>query len=111
MTESPSPEATSEPTEATTTSVRTDILAGVALTVEEVEPGVFHVVNDGVRDPSSTDNVGIAVGHDGAVWLLRQPEFLRLGADAATAWPDDKSSGWRPARRSGCAEGGCRASR
>ena len=46
---SPTTEATGEPTEAPATSVRTDILPGVELTVEEIEPGVFHVISDGVR--------------------------------------------------------------
>ena len=85
---SPTVEATSEPTEAPTTSVRTDILPGVALTVEEVEPGVFHVVNDGVRDLVLGGDTDIVAGHDGGIWLLRKNQFIRLGSEAGHAWPD-----------------------
>jgi len=92
-TESPSTtaEATVEPTDAPTTSVRTDILPGVTLTVEEVEPGVFHVLGDGVRDLHSGPATDIVAGHDDGIWLLRKNRFFRLGADVAQAWPTEGS--------------------
>ena len=93
---SPTTEATSEPTKAPTTSVRTDILPGVALTVEEVEPGVLRVVSDGVRDTTSKDNMGVEVGRDSAVWLIQREHFSRLGTEAATAWPGDVSRDQTP---------------
>jgi len=86
---SPSPtiEATSEPTEADTTSVRSDILPGVELTVEKVEPGIYRVVNDGVRDLHSGRQTDIVAGHDDGIYLLRKNRFVRLGSDAGHAWP------------------------
>jgi hypothetical protein len=68
-------------------TTNTDILPGVTLTVEEVEPGVFRVVNDGVRDLDPGGNHGIAAGYDGNVWLLQEDEFLRLGSEEAHGWP------------------------
>ena len=62
-------------------TVRSDILPGVALTVEEVEPGFYEVVNDGVRDLRSVEAVDIVAGYDGGVWLLREDGFFRLGND------------------------------
>ena len=77
----PTTEATSEATKAPTTSVRTDILPGVALTVEEVEPGVYRVVNDRVRDLILGGNTDIVAGHDGGIWLLRKNQFVPLGGE------------------------------
>ena len=80
--------------EAPATSVRTDILPGVELTVEEVEPGVFHVLNDGVHDLVLGSNTDIVAGHDDGIYLLRKNQFIRLGSAAGHAWPE----GGRPLR-------------
>jgi hypothetical protein len=55
------------------------LLPGVQLTVEEVDPGVYRVLGDGVRDLPGRNMIGIAVGQDGGVWVLRSQRFLRLG--------------------------------
>jgi hypothetical protein len=88
VTASPEPEVTSEASESADPSVRTDILPGVGLTVEEVEPGVFRVMNDGVRDLRSGRKTDIVAGHDDGIWLLRKNQFFRLGSEAGHAWPD-----------------------
>ena len=88
VTAPPTIEATSAPTEAPTRPVRTDILAGVELTVEEVEPSVFRVVNDGVRDLVLGGNTDIVAGHDGGIYLLRKHQFIRLGSESGQAWPE-----------------------
>jgi hypothetical protein len=67
-----------------------DILPGVTLTVEEVEPGVFRVVDDGVRDLAKANDLDIVAGHDGGIWLLRPQRFVRLGDDEWHAWPTGK---------------------
>ncbi|MGD8682742.1 MAG: hypothetical protein PVG27_02245 [Chloroflexota bacterium] len=85
----PTTEATSEATEAPTTSVRTDILPGVALTVAEVEPGVYRVVNDGVRDLILGGNTDIVAGHDGGIWLLRKNQFVPVGGEGY-GWGTEK---------------------
>jgi hypothetical protein len=90
VTASPATEASTRPTEPSTSSdpsVRTDILPGVALTVEEVAPGVFHVVNDGVRDIAPGTDTDVVAGYDGGIWFLQKNRFLRLGSDAEHAWP------------------------
>jgi hypothetical protein len=87
MSASPASEVTSEPTEAPTTRARTDLLAGVALTVEEVEPGVYRVVDDGVRDLASVGKRDIVTGYDGGLRLLWEDGFLRLGSDESHQWP------------------------
>ena len=87
VTDSPERAVTSEPTEVPDPSVRTDILPGVALTVEEVEPSVFRVVDDGVRDLTSVDAEDIAAGYDGGIRLLREDDFIRLGSDETHQLP------------------------
>jgi len=67
-------EATDTKVSATTTS---DILPGVALTVEEVEPGVFRVVSDGVRDLEQVRMT--VVGDDGSVWMDAASGIFELG--------------------------------
>ena len=57
------------------------------MVTEEVEPGVFRLVNDGVRDLSSTDAIDVVAGYDGGIWLLREQGFLRLGSDGVHRWP------------------------
>ena len=58
VTESPLPMTTEE------------MLSGIV--TEEVEPGVYQVVNDGVRDlssaPSKSDRFEVVAGHDGSIW-------------------------------------------
>ena len=66
----------------------TDILPGVLLSVEEEEPGIFKVVNDGARDLALGDDTDIVAGHDGGIWLLREDHFIRLGSDVAHVWPE-----------------------
>jgi len=61
------------------------------MVAEEVRPGISRVVNDGVRDLSSTDAVEVVAGYDGGIWLIREEGFRRLGSDAFHEWP--KGSG------------------
>jgi len=89
MTASPESSASSEPSEAPAISLPTDILPGVELTMEEVEPGVYRVIDDGVRDLASQRNISVVAGHDGGIWLLRQNRFFRLG-DEGHGWATQK---------------------
>jgi hypothetical protein len=96
--------ATMAATEATTP----DLLPGVDLVTEEVEPGVYQVLSDGVRDlsraiardPLTPEGAetrsaylnelhrgAIETDADGGVWLLWPDRFFRLGADTTAAWP------------------------
>jgi hypothetical protein len=74
-------EAAVAATEATDTKVSTttasDILPGVALTVEELEPGVFRVISDGVRDLEQVNMT--VVGDDGSVWMDSTSGIFELG--------------------------------
>jgi hypothetical protein len=79
VTESPSP-MTSE-----------ELLLGMV--TEEVEPGVFRVTSDGVRDLTSLDAGDIVAGYDDGIWLLREDGFLRLGSDGFHQWPAEVN-GW-----------------
>ena len=67
-------EATDTNVSATTTS---DILPGIALTVEEVEPGVFRVISDGERDLMQVRMT--VVGDDGSVWMDSARGLFALG--------------------------------
>jgi hypothetical protein len=75
VTESPSP-MTSE-----------ELLSGMV--TEEVEPGIYRVINDGVRDLMVADR--IVVGDDGSVWATRDHEgpygrgLFRLGDEIIDA--------------------------
>ena len=71
---------------------RTDILPGVELSVEEVEPGVFRVVNDGVRDLALDPATWPVAGKDGGIWLFDQQGFSRLGTDGSYAWPNGEGA-------------------
>lgn len=68
------------------------LLAGMV--VEEVQPGVFRVVNDGVRDLSPTDALDVVAGYDGSIWLLGEEGFLRLGSDGSHEWPTPIGAGF-----------------
>ena len=64
-----------------------ELLSGMV--TEEVEPGVYRVVNDGVRDLMVADR--IVVGDDGSVWATRDHEgpygrgLFRLGDEIIDA--------------------------
>ena len=101
-----SPEATADA--APGRSVRSDLLPGVDLVTEEVEPGVYRVVSDGVRDLSrSADHPNrylggildgnIVAGLDGSLWRLDRESFYRLGEATTHHWPKGiRSSSFRP---------------
>ena len=87
--------------EATTT---TDLLPGVDLVTDEVEPGVFQVVSDGFRELSrSADHEdlpreglltgNIAAGFDGSVWWFGPDGFFRLGDQATHTWSEQDGVG------------------
>ena len=66
-----------------------ELLSGFV--TEEFEPGVFRVVNDGVRDLRSESEDGgpydLVAGHDGSVWLFDWPNrSVRLGEEAEYGW-------------------------
>jgi hypothetical protein len=63
------------------------------MVTEEVEPGVFQVTSDGVRDLTSFGAVDIVAGYDGGIWLLRQDESLQLGSDETHEWPHLRAGG------------------
>ena len=74
------------------------------MVTEEVEPGVFRVVNDGVRDLAATDGPGfpsrfVDVAPDGGVWLSGEggssDRLYRLGGDRSFGGPGDR---WVPSR-------------
>ena len=58
------------------------------MVTEEVEPGVFRVIHDGVRDLASADNREVIAGYDDGIWLLREEGFLRLGDEGSHVWPN-----------------------
>ncbi len=72
----------------------TSVLPGVDLVTEEVEPGVYRVLSDGVRDLSreirlALDAFGsdISVAPDGSVWYFGPDGSYRIG-DASRAITD-----------------------
>ena len=67
VTESPSPTTTEE------------LLSGMV--TEETEPGVYRVMNDGVRDLTPGSIEHLAVGTDGSVWAFGVDGFRRLGGE------------------------------
>lgn len=90
----------------------TELLPGVELVTEQVEPGVFRVVSDGVRElsrPVELDDFygwappghlyrenalygsDITANQDG-VWLRRPEAIMRLGATEPVWTPDAKST-------------------
>jgi hypothetical protein len=68
-------------------SVRSDIVPGVDLVTEEVEPGAYRVLSDGVRDLAGQVQY-VAVSADGDVYLelgsYRNWSVVRLGAPGAS---------------------------
>ena len=75
-------ESPAEPVERDTT-VAPDLLPGVDLVTEEVEPGVFRVLSDGVRELSNVP-VGAPADDEPAFW-----EFLlspNIAAGRASVW-------------------------
>lgn len=89
MSASPAATASNAPSASPAAGVRTDILPGVELVVEDVEPGVFRILSDGVRELSKGKNFDIVAGHDGGIWLLRPNWFFRLGTGGAHKWPTE----------------------
>jgi len=89
VTESPEPEATTAPREPTDEEVfqpgptTTDELLALAVT-EEVEPGVFRVVNDGLGPldyPVAWEvPYDIVAGHDGGIYVFEPGHYTRLGS-------------------------------
>jgi len=87
-------------------SPETDLLPGVDLVTEEVEPGVERILSDGIRDLSVVGvgrergrgaPDGLAIAPDGAVWLDRGSTLVKLGDPnsfprPSTHWPDLKVS-------------------
>lgn len=75
-----------------------DLLPGVDLITEEVEPGVYRVLNDGERDLAALRDPAnpwgpaymLEVGLDGGVWRIGPDrEFFRLGDPATHLWTDE----------------------
>ena len=81
------------------TSVRTDLVTGVPIVTEEVEPGVFRVVSDGERDLTrefDADDYGyvngnIVAGLDRSVWWFGPEGFFRLGDEHTHRFPNDQT--------------------
>jgi hypothetical protein len=91
--------ATTDERTADASDPTTELLPGVDLVTEEVEPGVYRVVSDGVRDLSRPSAGGdrylggildtnIVAGLDGSIWLFDQDEFYRLGEAGPHLWPE-----------------------
>jgi hypothetical protein len=58
-----------------------------SMVTEEVEPGVFRVDHDGVRDLSPADYLSVFIGQDGSIWLASRTGHLsRLGVAETQAW-------------------------
>ena len=72
--------AAASPSPATTP----DLLPGVDLVTEEVEPGVFRVLSDGTDnalgfEASHPEATQVVAGQDGSVWVYDQSRLFRLG--------------------------------
>jgi hypothetical protein len=89
---SPEASVTADPTPRRTHDP--DLLAGATLVTEEIEPGVYRVVSDGVRDLARAtgfrsydvfDSI-VSAGHDGSVWVFTKDHFFRLGDLADHTW-------------------------
>jgi len=79
-----------------------ELLSGMV--TEEVEPGVFRVVNDGYRELAISvigPGYSVEVGSDGSVWLSREVGglgLIRLGDESALDIPDDPTELVSPIR-------------
>ena len=89
-TASPTAEASAYSTTPPDATTRSDLLPGVDLVTEEVEPGVFHVISDGARDlsrpvsgagdgPQAFYRTNVVAGLDDSVWVFGHDEFYRVG--------------------------------
>ena len=87
VTASPTTEAKDE---ARTKSVRTDILPGVELTVEEIEPGLYRVLHDGKR--RLFRGWALTAGMDGSIWGTRDWQFFEVGGRSYKP-PSDREYG------------------
>ena len=57
------------------TAIMPDLLPGVDLVTEEVEPGVYRVLGDAAgHDLVAEPPAGVTVAADGSIWLLRASE-------------------------------------
>ena len=83
-----------------------ELLSGMV--IEEVEPGVLRIVNDGYRDLWHRDNKGledgqsdaVSVGATGAVWRITPDHRLfRLGGEAEWTYHLRNGVGEIPARQ------------
>ena len=89
-----------------TAPVRSDLLPGVDLVTEEVEPGVYRVLSDGVRDLSRPADAprylggildgNIVTGLDGSVWWFGLDGFLRIGEEGLHPWPEELGESFQP---------------
>ena len=82
VTASPSPMTTEE------------VLSGMV--TEEVEPGIFRVINDGVRDLTLEGLWGwwidIIAGQDGSAWIVTDHHLFRLGDERTHRWSEEMRS-------------------
>jgi len=100
------PEPTAE-AEADDTSTTPDLLPGVGLVTEEVEPGVYRVLSDGAgHDLVAEPPADVTVAPDGSIWLLRILEDSRsdpyhLQVDAVYRLGQEGTHPFEPARQWG----------
>ena len=66
--------------------MRPDLLPGVDLVTEEVEPGVYRVLSDGTGNDLAIhatvhdgDLAQVVAGQDGSVWVRDRPEVRYIG--------------------------------
>jgi hypothetical protein len=63
-----------------------------SMVTDEVEPGIYQVINDGVRDLASVDVSDFVAGYDGGIWLLTEDGFQRLGSERSHEWPEESAA-------------------
>lgn len=84
-------EAAAEPTEPNEIDelVRTDVLPGVPLALEEMDPGIYRVIDDGAGHDLQTALTGVdAFGSSGEVWVdAGGPGMFRLGGQGSIPAP------------------------
>jgi hypothetical protein len=67
-----------------------DLLPGVGLITEEVEPGVYRVLSDGVREfghSTRSRNMSLTFRADGSLWTASLGLLSRLGSDETVRAP------------------------